>query len=125
MQTYLYLVGALTIFGGLALLARRVVFVSRALPKTGKLTGWEKRMSGENEYRLPVVEYVGRDGRLREKTLPSSLAVPDPQIGDKVAILLEPHDDDSPLPEGFVGIWLAPLVLMALGGAALYVASGF
>jgi hypothetical protein len=125
MQYYLYLVGFLIILGGLALLVRRAIFVSRSQPKTGRLTGWEKRLGDGNEYDLPVVEYVGRDGKVRRKTLPSSLAAFDPQIGDKVDILIEAQDDDSPLPEGFVGIWLAPLVLLLLGCAALYVAADF
>lgn len=113
---YVFLiVGLAMLSGAIYLYQSKRAFLDRAVTVQGTVTELLPSRSDNSTTYKPVVAYTTKDGKQIEFTSSVSSNPPSYHEGETVEIFYDPADPYDAEINGFVSLWLAPLILGILG----------
>ncbi len=115
--TALFLVLGLIFLGGTWYTLRQTAeFLETAVSSSGEVVDFEvKQRDGENSVSYSPVVKFSHEGEVFQFTSPVSANPPAYEVGDAVEILLDPLNPEAAKINGFLFLWLFPLVFGVIG----------
>ncbi|MFD1602275.1 DUF3592 domain-containing protein [Flavobacterium artemisiae] len=113
---YVFLIIGLALLGGaFYLYQNKQAFLDKAVKVQGTVTDLIASRSDKSTTYRPVVSYTTKDGKQIEFTSSVGSNPPSYHEGETVEIFYDPADPYDADINGFVSLWLAPLILGIIG----------
>lgn len=118
------LLGAGLLAGGLYWARQNQSLVAEGSRAEGTVVSLIDTGSGSKRKWKPLVRFVAADGRSVEFTTSTSSSPPAYSVGERVRVLYRASSPEEAAIDGFLALWLGPLILGGVGAGFLGIGGG-